>query len=436
VDDLRAKDQIVLTISNLKRMRLRLALTVTGVVIGTSSIVLMMAVGIGLQRNVTEELGAMGAATHINVFAGFMPGMADPKSIDSRSVAEIEAIENVDVVMPQVAPVTVTGIEYKRSTAFFSMQGVEIDAFEQLGFAVEHGRLPRSEGEVVVGAMVPRDAFFVDGEIQRYEPADLLGARLDLTYTDFPVEGIEMDAETIQEPQEHTRRMTVVGVLASADMQTDRSAFITLDAALELNGTATRRPVYDSLIVQADSPVDVADIEAELREMGYEPFSARTMQQGINSMFLIIQGVLGALGAIAMIVAALGITNTMTMSIYERTKEIGIMKAVGASNRQIKRVFLGEASIIGVLGGVIGLAFSVSTAALGNLFVQDYIAMQMAMQPAGAAADGETQMAFFHIPLWLAVFAVVFSASVGLLAGMFPAVRAANLDPLNALRHE
>lgn len=435
MDDLRAKDQIVLTISNLKRMRLRLALTVTGVVIGTSSIVLMMAVGIGLQRNVTEELGAMGAATHINVFAGFMPGMADPKSIDSRSVAEIEAIENVDVVMPQVAPITVTGIEYKRSTAFFPMQGVEIDAFEQLGFTVEHGRLPRSEGEIVLGAMVPRDSFLIGEEIQRYEPADLLGGRLDLTYVIHP-QGTEMGVETIQEPQEQTRRMTVVGVLAPADMQTDRSAFITLDSALELNGTTTRRPVYDGLIVQADSPMDVADIETELTEMGYEPFSARTLQQGMSSVFLIIQGVLGALGAISMIVAALGITNTMTMSIYERTKEIGIMKAVGASNRQIKRVFLGEASIIGVLGGIIGLVLSVSTAALGNLFVQNYIAMQTAMQPTGATTDGATQVTFFYIPLWLAVFALVFSASVGLLAGAFPAVRAANLDPLNALRHE
>lgn len=434
---MRAKDQIALTISNLRRLRLRLALTVTGVVIGTSSIVLMLAVGIGLQRNIIEEMGALGAATHINVFSGFMPGMADPKQIDSRAVEEIEAIENVDVVMPQVTPMTVTRIAHREDDAFFPMQGVSIDAFEQLGFAVEHGRLPRNKEEIVLGAMVPRDGFIsTDGEVQRHEPADLLGDRLGLTYADFPAEDVEMAAETIQEPQEHTRRMTIVGVLAPADMQTDRMAFITMDAALELNGATTRRPVYDSLIVQADSPIHVADIEAELTEMGYEPFSARTMQQGINTVFLIIQGVLGALGAIAMIVAALGITNTMTMSIYERTKEIGIMKAVGASRRQIKRVFLGEAAIMGVLGGVIGLVISVATAALGNLFVQSYVAMQMAMQPTGAATDEATQVTFFFIPLWLALFALVFSASVGLLAGILPAIRAANLDPLNALRHE
>jgi len=434
----RVKDQIALTISNLKRMRLRLALTVTGIVIGTSSIVLMLAVGIGLQRNVTEEMGALGAATHINVFSGFMPGMADPKPIDARTVEEIEAIENVDAVMPQVALMTVTRIEYRKGEGFFPMQGVAMDAFEQLGFVVEYGRLPRGEDEIVIGAMVPRDSFSVGEEIQRYEAADLLGARLNLTYFEnvagAPAEN-EMDMGAIQEPQEQTRRMTIVGVLASADMNTDMSAFITLDAALDLNGVTTRRPTYDNLIVQANSPMDVADIEAQLTEMGYEPFSARTMQQAMNTTFLIIQGVLGALGAIAMIVAALGITNTMTMSIYERTKEIGIMKAVGASKRQIKRVFLGEAAIIGVLGGVIGLVISVATAALGNLFVQNYVAMQMAMQPTGAT-DEATQVTFFFIPLWLAVFAVVFSASVGLLAGVLPAVRAANLDPLNALRHE
>jgi len=433
----RIKDQIALTASNLKRMRLRLALTVTGVVIGTSSIVLMLAVGIGLQRNLIGEMGEFGAATHISVFTGFMPGMADTKPIDMRAVEEIEAIENVDVVMPQLTPMTVLGLGYRRDEVFFPMQGVAMDSFEQMGFTVEHGRLPRNEGEIVLGAMIPRDSFSRDGETQRYEPEDLIGGRLELTYSDIVIE-TEFDRDdAFQEPQQHTRRMTIVGVLAPADMQTDMTAYINLDEALELNGTDTRRPVFDGLIVQADSPLNVADIETEIREMGYEPFSARTMQEGLNNMFMIIQGVLGALGAIAMVVAALGITNTMTMSIYERTKEIGIMKAVGASNRQIKRVFLGEAAVIGVLGGVIGLLFSVSTAALGNLFVQNYIAMQEAMMlPAAEASAEAAPLTFFHIPLWLALFALVFSASVGLLAGVLPAVRAANLDPLNALRHE
>ncbi len=141
---------------------------------------------------------------------------------------------------------------------------------------------------------------------------------------------------------------------------------------------------------------------------------------------------LGALGGIAMLVAALGIANTMTMSIYERTREIGIMKAVGASNRQIKRVFLGEAAIIGVLGGLGGLLFSAAGAALANLFVQALIAADTTTS--GMAGTATTS--FFQIPVWLAVFAIAFAAGIGLLSGVLPAVRAANLDPLTALRHE
>jgi putative ABC transport system permease protein len=133
-----------------------------------------------------------------------------------------------------------------------------------------------------------------------------------------------------------------------------------------------------------------------------------------------------------MLVASLGIANTMTMSIFERTREIGIMKAVGASNRQIKRVFLGEAAVIGILGGIGGLAISASGAALANLFASGFIASQTAAR-GGSTPELRT---FFDIPVGLGLFAVVFAAGVGLLAGVLPAVRASNLDPLTALRHE
>ena len=122
---------------------------------------------------------------------------------------------------------------------------------------------------------------------------------------------------------------------------------------------STVDPAYEQVIVKADSVKTVADIEKTAhRRWATSPSRRNRSRRSSRHVFLIIQGVLGALGAIAMLVAALGIANTMTMSIYERTREIGIMKAVGASNRQIKRVFLGEAAIIGVLGGIGGLVFS------------------------------------------------------------------------------
>jgi putative ABC transport system permease protein len=427
----RFRDLAYLVVSNLARMKLRLVLTSLGVVIGTSAIVLMLSLGIGLQRNITAELGQIGAATHINVMGGvFGPGMNEPKPLDDRAIREMESLEHVDAVMPAVSVTNIGDVSYKRYTTFLMVQGVPMEPFQRLGYEIEAGRLPRNDKEILLGAAVPASfaaGFGPQGAVGGSPTPDLIGKRLDVTFFEYPSD----TADPMAMPTESTRRLTVVGLLAPSDMQTDQSAFVTLEAALEFNGVTQRRATYESVIVKVDLPASVADVEKVLTDQGYYTFSARSIQQSLNATFLIVQAVLGALGAIAMLVAALGIANTMTMSIYERTREIGIMKAVGASNRQIKRVFLGEAAIIGVLGGSGGLLFSISGAALANLFVASMIEAQTS-----GAGGGATQSSFFHIPPSLALFAIAFAAGVGLLSGVLPAMRAANLDPLTALRHE
>ncbi|MRR11307.1 ABC transporter permease, partial [bacterium] len=381
-----------------------------------------------------------GAATHINVMPnGMGPGMEESGQLDDKVVESFETIEHVEAVMPSVYAQTMQQISYKRYQTYMGAMGVPMDAFEEFGYELESGRLPRNSKEIVLGAAIP--ASFLSGGMgmpvetggaANGRKLDLLGKRLEATFWEYPSEE-EMAKDPMIQPRELTRKLTVVGILAPTDMQTDSTAYLTLDAVLDFNGADRRRITYESVIVKTDTVNAVADVEKQLTDMGYFTFSARSMQESLKSTFLIIQGVLGALGAIAMLVAALGIANTMTMSIYERTREIGIMKAVGASNRQIKRVFLGEAAIIGILGGTGGLIFSATGAALANLFVQSIIASQSAANGGSGAPTGTS---FFHIPLWLAIFAIAFAAGVGLLAGVLPAVRAANLDPLTALRHE
>jgi len=440
---MRFRDLAFLVVSNLRRMKLRLALTSLGVVIGTSAIVLMLSLGIGLQANLTAELSDIGAATHINVMGGGMmgpgmgPGAEEAGQLNDRAVKSFEAMEHVDAVLPTTYVQTLQGLKYKRYEAFIGVQGVPMDAFAKFDYALAKGRLPRTSKEIVLGAAIP--ASFVTGGMgggpfggpQTGGPElDLLGKRLIATFMEYPTEA-QIAAGTPPEPKETTRKLTVVGILEPSDMQTDQSAYVTIDAALDFNGQDRRKISYESVIVKADSVNSVTDLEKAITEQGYAAFSSQSMLESLKATFLIIQAVLGALGAISMLVAAIGIANTMTMSIYERTREIGIMKAVGASNRQIKRVFLGEAAIIGVLGGLGGLIFSTTVAALANLFVQSLIAAQAT----GGAGTG-TESSFFQIPPWLALFAIVFAAGVGLLSGVLPAVRAANLDPLTALRHE
>lgn len=435
---MRSRDLSALILSNLRRMKLRLALTSMGVVIGTTSIVLMVSLGIGLQRNIEQELGAMGPATHITVMGGFVPGGQEPQMLDARSVAEMEAIANVEAVMEQVWVETMGRTEFQRKDIFISAMGVPMDKFERFGYVAERGRLPRNENEIVLGARVP-SMISEEAGFREDLTEDLLGARLEATFFE-PVNeevGGRPDEAELDLPAETTRRLTVVGILAPADMQVDSSAFVTMEAALEFNGVRSNRATFPNVTVKVDSPANVAAVEEALRAIGYETFSASSLQEGMRVTFLIIQGVLGALGGISMLVAALGIANTMTMSIFERTREIGIMKAVGASGSQIKRVFLGEAAAIGLLGGTVGLLFSISAAAVANLVVQGFIAAEAVGQQVGAAGvDAATQTTFFHIPIWLGAFALVFAAGVGLLAGILPAMRAANLDPLIALRHE
>lgn len=418
---------------------MRLALTSLGVVIGTSAIVLMISLGIGLQNNVMEELGGIGSANQITVMGGMM---ADPEGregtpLDDRAVRSFEEIENVETVVPGVMVQTAQTIEYKKYVGYLNISGVPMDSFEELGYELEAGRLPRNEKEILLGASAAQ-GFSIEGPPPAGQAAlkgvDLLGKRLVVTFMEQPSmdPGADPTEESPAEPVQYTRKLAVVGVLAAADMQIDQSAYVTLDAALEYNGVKSRRPTYEQVTIRVASPTQVPDVEKVITDAGFTAMSARSMQEGLKSTFLIIQGVLGALGAIAMLVASLGIANTMTMSIFERTREIGIMKAVGASNRQIKRVFLGEAAVIGILGGIGGLAISASGAGLANLFASSLIASQTAAQ-GGAAPELRT---FFDIPVGLGLFAVVFAAGVGLLAGVLPAVRASNLDPLTALRHE
>lgn len=426
------RDLVALVFANLRRMRLRLVLTSLGVVIGTSAIVLMVSLGIGLQNNMQSQLGNLGDATTITVYARVTPS-GEYRGIDNEQLNAMDEVEHVAAVMP-VLYAGGNGMRYRRFIAFPQILGVTIEGLEAFGYEIAEGRMPRADDEVVIGATVAKSFSKEtnDGMGERAPELDLLGKRLDLAYTVYPDEAIAKTdaADATAEAVEKELKLTVVGVLAPGG-QDDGAVYLPMESALKVVGIPERKITFDTVLVKADDVSSVADVEEGLRALEVDTISAQQMQRSLNTTFAIIQVVLGAMGAIAMLVAAIGIANTMTMSIYERTREIGIMKAVGASNRQIKRVFLGEAAVIGVLGGLGGLAFSAIGASLANLGVQYYFASNPTF--ASAAAD---QTAFFSIPAWLALFAIVFAASVGLLSGVLPAVRAAHLDPLIALRHE
>jgi putative ABC transport system permease protein len=182
---------------------------------------------------------------------------------------------------------------------------------------------------------------------------------------------------------------------------------------------------YSALNVRLTSPAFVEPVKKEVTGMGLKVFALADQFKEIQRGFLIMNMVLAAVGMIAIVVASLGIVNTMVMSILERYSEIGIMKAVGASDRDIRRIFFFESSVIGFIGGVFGFALGWGVSGVINRIVNYFLAKQ-----------GVPFISYFSFPGWLIVGAIAFSVAVSLAAGVYPAMRAARVDPVRALRHD
>jgi putative ABC transport system permease protein len=185
------------------------------------------------------------------------------------------------------------------------------------------------------------------------------------------------------------------------------------------------------LIVKAENPEVVIDIADQINTLGYQANTPQTVVEGINSFFLVLQVIFGGVGAIALLVAAIGIANTMAMAILERTREIGLMKAVGATNKDVLSIFLGEAAGIGFIGGLGGVILGWASSAVLNVVAISYYASQ-----ASTNGGGSSLTMAASTPFWLPIFALVFATIVGLLSGLYPALRAATLVPVTALKYE
>jgi putative ABC transport system permease protein len=193
----------------------------------------------------------------------------------------------------------------------------------------------------------------------------------------------------------------------------------------DLLGGGVGPGAYSSIHARCSSIADMESARSEIEKMGLHVFAISDQLKEIRKGFLLMDSILGAIGTIALVVAALGIANTMVMSILERTREIGVMKAIGASETEIKLIFFVEAAAIGVIGAVFGLILGWGVTRVANFVANARIL------PAGEAAIN-----LFYFPLWLIAGAVGFAILISLLAGLYPAIRAASIDPIEALRHD
>jgi putative ABC transport system permease protein len=461
-----SSDTVQLAFRNLAQARLRTALTLGGVAIGIASLAGMMSLGVGLQDQFVGRFMQSGLFDQVTVlpggggqlnplargrggafgrrgrggfgFPGINPPTAAAMSLDDAAIAAIAALPEVREAYPV--------IRVPLQAAYGDKSQVTIAS-----------GVPMSDNNEGAFQTLAAGAFFADDrdpacmlslDAAKYflpdTPDALIGKAITLSYAAAPAADADAKSEDLGagiQIQRIEMPCPVVGIVdrpaapaigggGVSDVMLPLAMARQIDARIVsgpqtlLNETPRTR-TYPSVVVKTRRASSTQDVEDRIKNLGYGAFSINDALQGAKRAFLILDIVLGLIGSIALVVSSLGITNTMVMSILERTREIGVMKAIGATDADVRRIFLVEASAIGVIGGALGVLLGWIVGRAINWGANMYIQNQ-----GGQPGD------VFALPLWLIGGALGFSWLVSLLAGSYPASRAARLNPIQALRHD
>jgi ABC-type antimicrobial peptide transport system permease subunit len=448
---MRFSDLLRMSSSNLWKRKVRTVLTVLGVVIGVASIVVMISLGLGLSRSLTQQYESYGSLTQITVNEPWNTDSSsdsEAKRLDDALIEELESLEHVESVYP-VLEVSVLA-KYGSYEGYLQLRGMPKEAFEDMGIQVGEGKLPGSDEELTFfyGNQVLQNFYNAKGSGNSYwetgilPDIDLMNDPIFIIFdTDayYASQGTTEEGTSVTPPKKYL--IPTCGVEADSENGWSQYGWYTYCDIDELmpqlkkifkNGVIPGQPTtktgkaykeifYSELDVNVDDMDYVMEVQNYINELGYNAYSNAEWLESDQKTMGYIQAVLGGIGAVSLFVAAIGIANTMMMSIYERTKEIGVMKVLGCDLKDIRNLFLMEAGFIGLIGGVIGLILSFTISAIINHI-------------AASASDYMTGISY--IPLWLVVISLGFAILVGMMAGFFPARRAMRLSPLAAIRNE
>ncbi len=428
-------DLLRLIFSNLSRRKARVALTAIGVVIGTAAVVILVSLAIGLQQTANSQLYGIGDLTQIQVSPGYIEGPAGGQQpptfvpITKEALAKFAALPGVTAVIPRDYLMGSAILRFNRMEGYANIIGVDTTDLSQLGFTATQGSLGLKKGTAIVGAMVAANLYDPRARPGQEPPPppDLNNQQIKLILIKWDNDGNEI---------RKTVTLRVAGVLAETRTESDWSLYLTLDDITAYNEWSIGRRInrskdgYNQVIVKVDDANNVLDVADAINNLGFQAYTPQSFLQGINNFFLVLQFIFGGVGAIALLVAAIGIANTMTMAILERTREIGLMKAIGATNRDVLSIFLGEAAGIGFIGGLGGVAFGWLIGQMINVLALVYLANQ------SAQSGGMPPAVVVATPMWLLAFTLIFATFIGLVSGLYPALRAATMVPVTALKYE
>lgn len=476
-------DLMAMSLGNLWRRKLRTLLTVLGVLIGTASIVAMISLALGMRQMIMAEYSNMGSATQIRVRASGDMESGGSLDVDNlltdSSLSLFEDLEHVKSVAPSLG--FDVNLEQGKYSAYANLMGVGRDVLDSQKLG--KGELPAKGGgslQVLAGNTVLTNfGYFLGEEYYSYYTTgelpdiDLMRQIRQVKYydsmgmddmaeqqTEEDADGESM-ADNGESPDDDVDavnagtdsggvlpmedgsvnfRIKITGILEGGpdeygensdnllvDIDSLKSYLIKnfgknhIPGQPKKNGKPLNEWVYSTFIVDVDESANVEAVMQNIQDLGFQAESNKELLESIQQSMQIVELTLGGIGMVAFLVAAIGIANTMMMSTYERTKEIGVMKVLGCDMRDIRKLFLMEAGCIGFIGGTVGLGFTLFLSALLNSL---------------ARSAGEINGNISLITWWLALVAVAFSTLMGMLAGYFPAKRAMKLSPLAAIRTE
>jgi putative ABC transport system permease protein len=469
---MKAHDLAELAIRNLRESVLRNSLTTVGISVGVASLVAMLSLGIGLQQMATRRLVKSGLFDTVMVTSrrdlrnfnrnedGASPDPAQSPVLDEPARQKIERLPNVVEAYPDLRFITsftfddkphltmVAGIpsSYKTNDAFDGMQGsffssdMAPEIILQKTFAAELlGKTPKPGSEEAPVAELAKPLLGKEISMRYAERVDVPAFPSDTNRSAPNTAPDSMDASTYS-IQSHELKLKIVGVtdLDPDSMRGAARARVLLplklvqslhvvqpNALRDTTQAASKTPTYSTVSVRVKDPARIQVVEDAVKKMGFNTFSMLDATRSLRRFFAVLDVFLGIFGSLALAVASIGIINTLVMAILERRREIGIMKAIGASDVDVQKLFFAEAGVMGLLGGALGVALGWMIGRLINLGTNVYLRSQ----------DLTPEQIWF-VPWWLVGFAIVFAIVVSLLSGLYPAARAARLDPVQALRYE
>lgn len=446
-------DLIKMALKNLAKRKVRTFLTILSVVIGSSSIIVMISLGIALEENFSKQVKELNSLTNINVYS-------NNDTITIEQIKEFSKLKNVELVTPIVRTQLNFIADGSKYVGTFNVIGMNPEAIEKFGYKTLEGRNlsydDRGTFNIVINPLVnyefdkkgkgepyPKYSYSEEDLPENAIKLDLLEKKLKITSdSEFGldkkyIQDNSQNTNSTQTNKSHkTYNVKVVGIVSKAQQYDLNSIIMPLDVLEKIkkdidkiNGNITKKENgYQNVLIKCNDLNNVEDVIKEINDLGnFQAYSDAEYINSTKKMTKTIQLFLGAIGLVSLIISAIGITNTMIMSIYERTKEIGIMKVIGAKVNDIKKLFLLEAILIGLIGGIIGITVSSIISIILNNFSSTF-AMILGISSEGSKISS--------IPFFLVISSLIFSSLVGLISGFLPANRAVKIEALKAIKSE